>query len=210
MNDFDKGLIGGVLISHIISRQENLSPAEQEIMRRELSSLSTEQLHQRVDAEKKEKDSNNTFLFWFVMFIGCFFFPWFCIPICLIGLVYWQPRIIGGLILLLLGLGCMIANYWWWAMVFVIPGGYLTYLEELKNPSPTPVPKPKVPMTRTVKWCAGILFGTILIGSIGICGLILIQDRRLEKEPKEGYCHAPNVTERDVNGKCWIIKNKSF
>lgn len=90
MDDFTKGaLIGGVIgvAANNLSRLSESEKIEEELKRRFLSTLSETELRRRLEVVKEEEHNKSKFMFWLMMFIGCFIFPWFCIPICVIGVM---------------------------------------------------------------------------------------------------------------------------
>lgn len=70
--------------------------AEHELDRRFLAGLDEGELRAELAKRKKEEsESINTgfrILFWVIMFIGCFIFPWVCIPIITIKLIVFVTK----------------------------------------------------------------------------------------------------------------------
>ena len=90
MDKLTEGIIIGGIVGATIANAQKATPTEQvqqEIERRYLSAMSPTELQVELAKRKEKQEDSDSATFWFCMFIGCFIFPWICIPICLIKLM---------------------------------------------------------------------------------------------------------------------------
>ena len=87
--DIVNAAVTGMAVGAIVNAMTpDLNTPEAELERRRLAAMSTEQLQQEVQCRQDQQEESNKFWSYVALIIGCFIFPWVCIPILFIlGLI---------------------------------------------------------------------------------------------------------------------------